>query len=241
MIFCHKCGSQEPDDSMFCHKCGTKLVTDDNIGNHNKQSTYNFNTESQREAYTTPQRNTSIYNIIDTNITIPLVKCISCILGVVLIVIELFCMWSCNFVSLGGYGISAGNVISGIISNFNIVIKGLESNFIDSDSKAIYVIIIVFFLGIAASSIKSLISAVSVVIKKDYDHATTEIISSLCSLAFDFGALIVYAYYISNKTYKIVSIGTVPIVCLVLSIVTVIYFVILKITTTVHQSQSTES
>ena len=58
MIFCHKCGSQESDDSMFCHKCGTKLATDEDIGNHNKQSSYNSNTASQRKTYSDTASNT---------------------------------------------------------------------------------------------------------------------------------------------------------------------------------------
>ena len=33
MVFCPKCGSDNPDDSLFCWKCGTKLVHDtDAIG-----------------------------------------------------------------------------------------------------------------------------------------------------------------------------------------------------------------
>lgn len=28
MIFCHKCGTQQTEDSAFCRKCGAKLIID---------------------------------------------------------------------------------------------------------------------------------------------------------------------------------------------------------------------
>ena len=205
MIFCHKCGSKQLDDSMFCYKCGAKLVNENNTNSYNK---------------TTERKNHRHREIEDA---IPTIQYASCIVSGLLIVIELALLWFGNIVSLAGYGLTAGDIIKSIVSHFDIVIIGLDLESISTGTKVIFVILLLLFIGGIIGSIGNLGSALLNFIAKEYDDALEKICDALGSLAFNFGILIALAIFISNKTYKIVSMGATPIVCLSLSILTIIF------------------